>query len=76
MKTTAKEKANAKHESRPRAGNFLYESRAALEQIAPLRDALNRIYDRFAPSRIVVTPGLPAESTAEDGINLPPQPVL
>ncbi len=39
-------------------------------------DAMNRIYDRFAPSRIVVTPGLPAESTAEDGINLPPQPVL
>jgi serine/threonine protein kinase len=39
-------------------------------------EAMNRIYDRFAPSRIVVTPGLPADSSDEAGINLPPQPVL
>jgi tetratricopeptide (TPR) repeat protein/tRNA A-37 threonylcarbamoyl transferase component Bud32 len=39
-------------------------------------EAMNRIYDRFAPSRIVVTPGLPAGSAEGDGANLPPQPVL
>jgi tetratricopeptide (TPR) repeat protein len=39
--------------------------------------AMNRIYDRFAPSRIVVTPALSAESTSdEEGIDLPPPPVL
>jgi serine/threonine protein kinase/tetratricopeptide (TPR) repeat protein len=39
-------------------------------------EALNRIYDHFAPSRIVVTPGLPAGSAAEEGIELPSQPLL
>ncbi len=39
-------------------------------------DAMNQIYDRFAPSRIVVTPALPAGSDAEEGIHLPSQPFL
>lgn len=39
-------------------------------------DALNRIYDRFAPDRMVVTPALPADSSTAEGINLPPQPIL
>jgi serine/threonine protein kinase len=39
-------------------------------------EALNRIYDRFAPNRILVTPALPAESAAEEAIELPPQPIL
>jgi tetratricopeptide (TPR) repeat protein len=36
---------------------------------------MNRIYDRFAPNRIIVTPGLPAEGS-DDGAEAPPQPVL
>ena len=49
-------------------------------------EAFNRIYNRFAPSRIVVTPELPSDSAAtgktdgtegaEPAVNLPPQPVL
>jgi tetratricopeptide (TPR) repeat protein len=39
-------------------------------------EAMNRIYDRFAPNRIIVTPALPAENAAADGPELPPQPVL
>jgi tetratricopeptide (TPR) repeat protein len=39
-------------------------------------EAMNRIYDRFAPNRILVTPPLPAESSSEEGVELPPQPVL
>jgi serine/threonine protein kinase len=58
----------------------------AEETSASALEALNRIYNRFAPARIVVTPELPAVSSAsakEDGnetsespINLPPQPLL
>jgi serine/threonine protein kinase len=32
--------------------------------------ALNRIYDRFAPTRLVVTPS----TTSDEGVELPPQP--
>jgi serine/threonine protein kinase len=49
-------------------------------------EALNRIYDRFSPGRIIVTPELPVDNYspaktdaaegAEQAINLPPQPVL
>jgi len=49
-------------------------------------EALNRIYDRFAPGRIIVTPKLPTDNSnsektdgtedAEPAINLPPQPFL
>jgi tetratricopeptide (TPR) repeat protein len=36
-------------------------------------DALNRVYDRFAPTRLVATP----PATTEDGVELPgPQPAL
>jgi serine/threonine protein kinase len=33
-------------------------------------EALNRIYDRFAPTRLVVTPS----TTSDEGVELPPQP--
>jgi serine/threonine protein kinase/tetratricopeptide (TPR) repeat protein len=35
-------------------------------------DALNRVYNRFAPTRLVVTP----EASNEEGVELPPQPAL
>src|SRR5262249_9578418 len=35
-------------------------------------DALNRMYDRFAPTRLVVAP----QPSTDDGAELPPQPVL
>lgn len=35
-------------------------------------DVLNRIYDRFAPTRLVVTP----QAANEQGIEVPPQPAL
>jgi tetratricopeptide (TPR) repeat protein len=38
--------------------------------------ALNRIYDQFAPNRIVVTPTLAGDSATDEQIALPPQPVL
>jgi tetratricopeptide (TPR) repeat protein/tRNA A-37 threonylcarbamoyl transferase component Bud32 len=38
--------------------------------------AMNRIYEQFAPNRIVVTPELPVGGTAEEGGDLLPQPVL
>ena len=61
-----KKALNAEQEQRQRAEN---NSAAALT-------AMNRIYDRFAPNRIIVAPSLPAESSTEEQIDLPPQPVL
>ena len=37
---------------------------------------MNHFYDRFAPNRIIVAPSLPASGSTEEGIDLPPQPVL
>jgi eukaryotic-like serine/threonine-protein kinase len=56
----------AEQTQRERAENT---SAAALE-------AMNRIYDRFAPNRIIVAPSLPADGSSEDRIDLPPQPIL
>jgi tetratricopeptide (TPR) repeat protein len=38
--------------------------------------ALNRVYEHFAPSRIVATATLPADDSGEDRVEIPPQPVL
>ena len=57
---------NAEQAQRERAENT---SAAALE-------AMNRIYDRFAPNRIIVAPSLPADGSSEDGIDIPSQPTL
>ena len=47
--------------------------RQGAEQASTLAlDALNRIFDRFAPTRQVVTPQEPTEA----GVELPPQPTL
>src|SRR5262249_18200004 len=39
-------------------------------------EVFDRIYDRFAPNRIVVIPELPAEGADEDPVEVPIQPVL
>ncbi len=39
-------------------------------------EALNRIYVRFAPNRIVVTPLLASDGTSDSAVDLPPQPIL
>lgn len=39
-------------------------------------EALNRIYDRLAPNRIVVVPTPVTEEADEEGVHLPPQPIL
>jgi tetratricopeptide (TPR) repeat protein len=56
----------AEQDARERAENT---SASALE-------ALNRIFDRFAPNRIVVTPALPAEGSNEEEVNVVPPPVM
>ncbi len=39
--------------------------------------AMNRIYDRFAPNRIIVAPSLPSDGSTEEGIEIPPpQPIV
>jgi tetratricopeptide (TPR) repeat protein len=39
-------------------------------------ETLNHVYERFAPSRIVVTPGLGTDSATDEEVDLPSQPVL
>ncbi len=56
----------AEQDQRERAENT---SAAALE-------AMNRIYDRFAPNRLVAAPSLPADGSTEEGIDIPAQPTL
>ena len=57
---------DAEQEQRERAENT---SAAALE-------AMNRIYDRFAPNRIIVALSLPSDGSTEDRLDIPPQPTL
>jgi tetratricopeptide (TPR) repeat protein len=72
----SRETAAANGEMRKALAAEQAERERAEQMSASALGTLNRIYEEFAPNRIVVTPGLPAESGTEDGLDLPPQPVL
>jgi tetratricopeptide (TPR) repeat protein len=71
-----REAANANDEMRRALGAEQAQREHAEKMSASALAALNRIYDRFAPSRHVVTPGLPADAAAEEEAAPPPQPGL